>query len=113
MALENDVVIIYYEDKPLTFARIETISADHKRDWYHVKLLFLQLPLQTVTWILKDIYINGEEFTMDGKRMRMEVVVNPDGMTEPQNDSTNPADKKTKKDMKGAKVISLADMKKR
>ncbi len=113
MALENDVVIIYYEDKPLTFARIETISADHKRDWYHVKLLLLQLPLQTVTWILKDIYINGEEFTMDGKRMRMEVVVNPDGMAGPQNDNTNPADKKTRKDMKGAKVISLADMKKR
>ena len=113
MALENDVVIIYYEDKPLTFARIETISADHKKDWYHVTLLLLQLPLQTVTWILKDIYISGEEFTMDGKKMRMEVVVNPDATVIPQNDSNGPANKKTKKNLKSAKVISLKDMKKR
>ncbi|MDM8543063.1 hypothetical protein QUF75_11955 [Desulfococcaceae bacterium HSG7] len=113
MALENDVVIIYYEDKPLTFARIETILADHKKDWYHVTLLLLQLPLQTVTWILKNIYINGEEFTMDGKRMRLEVVVNPDDTASPQNSSTSPTNKKTKKNLKGAKVISLKDIKKR
>ncbi len=113
MALENDVVIIYYEDKPVIFARIETILADHKRDWYHVKLLLLQLPLQTVTWILRDDYINGMEFTMDGKKMRLEVVVDPERTASPQNDSDRPTNKKTTKNQKGAKVISLADMKKR
>ena len=113
MALENDVVIIYYEDRPLTFARIETILADHKKNWYHIKLLLLQLPLQTVTWILKDVYINGEEFTMNGKRMRLEVVVDPDRTASPQNDNDRPTNKKTSKNQKGAKVISLKDMKKR
>jgi len=89
MATEKDVVLIYFEDQPLAFARIEEISPDIKKDWYHVKLLFLQVPLQIVTWILKDVYINGAEFT----------------------------EIKEKKDQKsekpgGEKIINLADLKK-
>ncbi len=78
MAQENDVVLIYLEDEPLTFARIEEILPDHKKNWFHVKLLMLQLPLQAVTWILKDLYIDGGEFTMNGQRMRLERVVCPE-----------------------------------
>jgi len=78
MAQENDIVLIYFEDKPLAFARIEEISPDVKMDWYHVKLMILQVPLHVVIWILRDVYINGEEFTMDGKRMRLERVVCPE-----------------------------------
>ncbi len=77
MATENDIVLVYYEDQPLFFARIEEILPDAKKDWYHVKLLVLQVPLQTVTWILRDVYINGEEFTMGGNRMRLEKVEAP------------------------------------
>ncbi len=77
MARENDIVLIYYEDKPVSFARIEAISPDAKKDWYHVKLLLLQIPLQTATWILRDVYIDGEEFTMGGNRMRLEKVEAP------------------------------------
>ena len=77
MAKENDIVLIYLEDQPLSFARIEKISADSKPDWYHVRLLLLNVPLQVVTWILRDVYINGEEFTMNGKRMRLEEVEAP------------------------------------
>ena len=78
MAAENDLVLIYLEDKPLSFARIEDILADSKPDWYHVKLLLLQVPPQIVTWILRDVYIEGTEFTMQGKRMRLEKVLVPD-----------------------------------
>jgi len=77
MAAENDIVLVYIENKPLFFARIEAISPDIKRDWYHVKLLILQVPVQTITWILKDLYINGAEFTMGGKGMRLEKVEAP------------------------------------
>ena len=77
MTAENDLVLIYMEDVPLSFARIESILADSKPDWYHVKLLMLQVPPHIVTWILRDIYINGSEFTMQGKRMRLEKVVVP------------------------------------
>ena len=78
MTTENDIVLIYFEDQPLGFARIEQILPDHKPDWYHVKLLMLQTPLQVVSWILRDRYISGDEFTMNGKRMRLERVVSPD-----------------------------------
>ena len=49
MAGENDIVLIYFEDKPLAFARIEEIEPDHKPNWYHVRLLLLQMPVQVVT----------------------------------------------------------------
>lgn len=77
MTAENDIVLIHFEDQPLSFARIERILPDSKPDWYHVKLLMLQVPLQVVTWILRDRYIMGDEFTMNGKRMRLEKVVCP------------------------------------
>jgi hypothetical protein len=110
MTTEKDLVLIYMEDDPLVFARIEEILPDAKRGWFHVKLLMLQIPPQVVTWILKDVYINGEEFTMGGKTMRVEKVVSP----EPSEESEEPAknDKTTKKP-KSAKIISISDMKKK
>jgi hypothetical protein len=113
MAVENDLVLIYLEDKPLAFARIESILPDSKKDWYHVRLLLLQIPLQVVTWILKDVYISGSEFTMNGKRMRLEKIESP---VEPET-SDSPGNKETEKEAsrndKGAKVISLKDLKRK
>ena len=113
MAAETDLVLIYLEDHPLTYARIEAILADAKPDWYHVKLLMLQVPPQIVTWILKDVYIDGTEFTMNGKRMRLERVVVPQ---EPQSEAKNTKSKEenASEQKKGTgKVISLADLKKK
>jgi hypothetical protein len=67
MAVENDLVLIYFEEKPLAFARIESILPDSKKNWYHVKLLLLQIPLQVVTWILKDVYISGAKHLIHRK----------------------------------------------
>ena len=74
MATIGDVVLIYCEEEPAFFARIEDISSDRKRDWYQVRLLVLQIPLTEVLWIIRDEYINGEAFTMDGRRIRIEKV---------------------------------------
>lgn len=74
MAREGDVLLIYHENNPTVFAQVEDISPDIKKNWYHITLLLLTLPTQMVTWILKDIYIEGEEFTMGGKLMRLEAV---------------------------------------
>jgi len=112
MADVNDLVLIYFEDKPLSFARIEEILPDAKPDWYHVKFLILQIPPRIVTWILRDVYINGAEFTMDGKRVRLEKVIVPE---EPQ-----PSEKMVKEEDTGepgrvpgkATVISFKDIKK-
>ena len=116
MTVENDLVLIYFEDKPLSFARIESILPDSKRDWYHVKLLLLQIPLQVVTWILKDVYISGTEFTMNGKKMRLEKVESPSDTqkSEPlEKQETLSPQKETAPKDKGAKVISLEDLKRK
>ena len=110
MATENDIVLIYYEENPLAFARIESILPDAKPDWYHVKLLLLQVPPQVVTWILRDIYINGESFTMNDKQMRFELVESPDPETEITRQDLSD-EKDPKAETKGT-VISLNDFKK-
>jgi hypothetical protein len=74
MPREGEVVLIYYQDQPAVFARIEAIEPDVKKDWYQVTLLLLTLPTQVVTWILRESYINGAPFTMGGTPVRMENV---------------------------------------
>jgi len=71
---EGDLILIYYEDQPTIFARIESIEPDVKRHWYQVTLLVLSIPSQVVTWILREAYIDGTPFTMGGKAVRLEAV---------------------------------------
>ncbi len=75
MTQENDVVLVYIEGNPVFFARVEDISADHKRDWYHVTLLVLKVPVESIVWLIKDQYINGDEFTMNGKKIKIEKIM--------------------------------------
>lgn len=112
---EFDIVLIYFDETPLSFARIERILPDSKPNWYHVKLLMLQVPLHVVTWILRDVYINGEPFTMNGKKMRLERIVCPpeaDIIDQDKIAETKPVPKK-KKPSRNAKVISFTDLKKK
>ena len=113
MAQENDIVLIYFEDKPLVFARIEDILADSKPNWYHVKLLLLQVPLQVVTWILRDVYINGGEFTMNGKRMRLEKIKSPETPQQTAPDEKDLNEETPASTSNGAKVISFHEIKKK
>ena len=127
MTKENDIVLIYVENMPVSFARVESILADSKKDWYHIKLLFLQIPLQVVTWILKDTYINGEEFSMGGKKIRLKPVKCPEEkiigneksfpdeishIENKQKPDTPGTKKKIKNKDKQAKIISLDEMRK-
>jgi hypothetical protein len=110
MASEGDIVLIYFEDKPLAFARIEEILPDPKRSWYHVKFLMLQVPVHTITWILRDSYIDGAEFTMNGKKIRMELVICPKDPGDPVKNGKSP---EKSGDSGGAKIISFTDVKKK
>ncbi len=113
MTAEKDLVLIYFEDKPLSFARIEGIEPDYKPDWYHVRLLLLQVPVQLVTWILRSAYIEGAEFTMNGKRMRLEKVRVPEDPAQRGKEERGPASPgKGKPEGAPAKVIPLAQLKK-
>ena len=74
MTREGEVVLIYYEDHPAIFARIEHIEPDIKKGWYQVTLLMLTIPTHVVTWILRGSYIDGGSFTMGGRSVRLEEV---------------------------------------
>jgi hypothetical protein len=110
MTGENDIVLIYFEDKPLVFARIEDITEDYKPGWNHVKLLLLQVPLQSVTWILRNAYIDGDPFTMDGKKVRLEKIICPEDPEEKVPDAEAATESRP---APGTKVISFSDFKKK
>jgi hypothetical protein len=125
MTKVGDVVLVYMENSPAFFARVEEIYADMKPEWFQVKLLVLQVPLLTITWILREAYLNGKEFTMGGRPLRIEKVTVPseeDAEAQPENTRKNPAAKpelvvpKKQKDnehAKQGKVISITDRRKK
>ncbi len=120
----GDVVLVYMDNSPAFFARVDEILADVKPGWFHVKLLVLQVPLLIVTWILREAYYNGQEFTMGGRPMRIDKVVAPtekDAGQEPEDARKGPpkpelvVPKKEKevKPGKQGKVISISDRRKK
>lgn len=73
----NDIVLVHINDNPAFFARLEEIEPDVKPEWWQVKLLVLQMPIKTITWILRDAYIQGDTFTMGGTPIRLERIEAP------------------------------------
>lgn len=74
MTTIGDVVEVYYGEKPAFFARIDSITPDIKKNWFMVELLILTTPLRKVTWTLREEYINGVPFTMEGNEIRIEAI---------------------------------------
>ena len=106
MAATGDIVLVYYEDEPAFFARIEDVTPDYKPHWFQVKLLVLQIPIIEIVWILREEYIKGVPFTMEGHTIRMELVTGPqEFMQDVASNGRHPKDKK-KRDV-GKKVIPL------
>jgi len=77
MSGEGDIVLIHIKGQPTIYARIEAINPDVKKGWYRVTLLLLSIPTQVITWILREEYINGAPFTMDGNPIIMQQVKRP------------------------------------
>ncbi len=74
MTTINDLVLVHLDRQPAFYARINDITPDVKRGWYQVELLVLSLPPQTVGWILEEAQINGADFTMGGRPVRLELL---------------------------------------
>ena len=75
--IENDVVLVYMDEQPAFFARVEKIVPDVKSGWWQITFLLLQIPLVTFTWILDNEQIRGADFTMKQTPMRIERVIAP------------------------------------
>ena len=74
MATINDLVLVHLDHKPAFYARINDINPDVKRGWYQVELLALTLPAQTLIWILEEVHIQGQEFTMGGRPVSIALI---------------------------------------
>lgn len=103
---EGDLVLIHYQGKPAVYARVEAINPDVKKGWFLVTLLLLTLPAQTILWILRDEYINGEPYTMGGQSMRLEKVKRLEPAPEA------PADQNSRDEKKNAKHPRVIPFKK-
>lgn len=104
--LEKDVVLVYIDNNPTFFARIENISPDNKKGWWRVGLLILQIPLMVTTWILDNEQIRGADFTMGGTPIRIERVTAPTFVAQ----NALPKEKETEietEPRKQARIISL------
>lgn len=104
----GDIALIEHNGQPVGYCRVEDIIADVKPGWWQITLMLLELPVRKITWILKDEYIDGQEFTMGGEPVRLQRLPDPaplpppEALTPPESGDT-PG--------KG-KVVSLFDHKK-
>jgi hypothetical protein len=70
--LPGDVVLIHYQGRPASFARVEDLRSHPRPGWFFCDLLVLAVPVQAVTWILEREQIDGADFTMGGEPVRLE-----------------------------------------
>lgn len=82
----GDVILVYLEDQPAFFGRIEDIYSDVKPGWVRLKFLILQVPLTLGEWILRPDYVQGNEFTLGGRKVRIEQVLAPPEAQPPASD---------------------------
>jgi hypothetical protein len=107
----GDIAAIYIKDKLVSYARLEGIEPDVKPRWYQVKFLFLSFPLKEVTWILKEEYINGNNFTIDGTPVHIVALPKPGikkSIELPQKKQVRSHEKKAP-----ASIISIDEIRKR
>lgn len=82
----GDVILVYIEDQPAFFGRIEDVIPDIKPGWVRLKFLILQIPPTPGEWIVRPEYVQGNEFSMGGRTVKIEKVVAPVEIQEPEPD---------------------------
>lgn len=69
---ENDVCIIYVNDLPQGFIRIESIESDIKPGWYSVKFIELLFPIKVNTWKIDEEHLKGADINMKGFTFKLQ-----------------------------------------
>lgn len=87
MFQSGEVLLVYMNDEPIFFVRVESVEPDIKKGWWQLSLLILALPLKTITWKLDSDQMRGQIFTMKGVPVNIQRVKAPD--TEKESKSSN------------------------
>ncbi len=103
----GEVILVYIDNEPGFFARIEKIVPDHKKSWWQMSFLILSIPLKTMTWILDDEQMRGQNFTMNGVPMQIKKVEAPE--SEHFRDSKTRVAEESEKKSDGGNIISMFD----
>jgi hypothetical protein len=74
---EKDVCMMYVNQFPDCFVRINHMWPDEKKGWWKVNFNRLQIPLVMATWILDENQIRGGEFTMNNVPIRLQLMPIP------------------------------------
>lgn len=74
----GEVILVYIDNEPAFFARVEKVVPDHKKNWWQMTFLILSIPLKTMTWILDDEQMRGQNFTMNAVPMQIKKVEAPE-----------------------------------
>ena len=102
---EQEVLLVFFQEEPTFYIRIENILADKKRGWWHVQFITLTLPTNEMSWILSDDHLRGGEFTMQNNPVRLERVIGTQTTTTPSSEEI--ADKTISPPQKSANIISM------
>jgi hypothetical protein len=90
----GDVILVYIEEKPAFFGRVEDVIPDSKPGWVRLKFLILQVPPTIGEWILRPEYVQGNEFSLGGRKIRIEKVVAPVEIQDPEPEPESTGSKK-------------------
>ncbi len=99
----GEVVLVYLQNQPAFYARIEALEPDRKKGWWQLSFLILSIPPQLTTWILDDDQVRGSDFTIQGNPIRLERVKAP-----PPHETEEAApENKERQSSEGGRVISM------
>ncbi len=100
----GEVVLVYLQNQPAFYARIEALEPDRKKGWWQLSFLILSIPPQLTTWILDDDQVRGSDFTMQGNPIRLERVKAPQPVA---GDAEEKPERKDPDRKPGGRVISM------
>ena len=70
----GDIFLCFVDNSPAFYARVNEISYDVKPGWYEFMFTQLGMPLNHIAWKLQAAHINGDDFTMGGKPIKIQKV---------------------------------------
>lgn len=74
MVVEGEVVLIHLNCSPAYFARVDRIEPDVKDGWWKLELLLLTLPVERLTWVIREEHMSGAQFMINEALIRIEQV---------------------------------------